>query len=125
MSGGGSGYTPYVGGGGTDAGGTGSGGGSGSGGISECAKLIERTFVNSPAPTAVAALHVGDVLQVALQNVSGVQTLRALDSSRATVGSLTPTRLPQIIECIEGGFEYVAVVQEISGARVKVEIRPA
>jgi hypothetical protein len=125
--GGGSNFTPYVGGGGTDANGTstsGGGGGGGPEGISECATLIERTFVNSPVPTAIAALRVGDVLSVELHSVGPVPTLRALTAAGVVVGSLTPTRLPQLVECIGGGFQYVAVVQEIVGARVRVEIRP-
>jgi len=90
----------------------------------DCSKLVERTLINSPVPTVVAALKVGDVLQVTLGQISGAPILQAVTEGGEVAGSLTPPRLPQIVECIGKGFSYVAIVQEIDGGAVKVEIRP-
>jgi hypothetical protein len=107
-----------------------SGGGSGasyydtSGGAGfDCSTLVERTYLNSPVAAVVSSLMVGDVLDVQLQTGSPAPSLLAVHSSGATAGSLTPPRLPQIIDCIQQGFTYVAVVQQINGGQVTVEIR--
>jgi hypothetical protein len=89
----------------------------------DCAGLIERTLINSAVPAVVAGLKVTDVLQVTLSSIGGAQILQAITSTGAIAGSLTPPRLPQIIECIGNGFVFVAVVLEINGGAVKVEIR--
>jgi hypothetical protein len=90
----------------------------------DCSTLIERTFLNSPVAAVVASLTPGDVLDVRLQTGAAGPSLLAVNSSGATAGSLTPPRLPQIIDCIQQGFAYVAVVQQISGGQITVEIRP-
>jgi hypothetical protein len=70
-------------------------------------------------------LQLGDVLTVQLQTESAAPALVATTAAGAVAGSLTPARLPQLIDCIQrGGFSYIAVVQEISGGQIRVEIRP-
>src|SRR5207249_1268008 len=90
----------------------------------DCSSLVERTYLNPPIPAVASALKVGDILDVELQTGSAAPALVANTSSGATAGSLTPARLPQIIDCIQRGFSYVATVQQINGGQIKVEIRP-
>lgn len=89
-----------------------------------CANLIERTYVNSPVPGIVAALKAGDVLEVQLQVGTQPAALLAVAASGSTAGTLTPPRLPQIIDCMQQGYLYIALVLEVNGGQVKVEIRP-
>lgn len=89
----------------------------------DCSNLVERTYINSPIPSVVARLTLGARLDVQLVSGAGGPVLMAALSG-TNVGSLTPPRLPQIISCIQQGFAYVAVVQQIDGGQVKVEIRP-
>jgi hypothetical protein len=90
----------------------------------DCSTLVERTFLNSPVPAVVATLKVGDILQVTLSTVNSATILEAVADGGDIAGSLTPARLPQIVECIGKGFTYVAIVQEKNGGSVRVEIRP-
>jgi hypothetical protein len=90
----------------------------------DCQTLVERTSLSSPVPGVVSKLKDGDQLQVAIDQQGGVEVLQALDSAGAVAGSLVPRSLPRFIKCINEGFEYVAVVQQRDGGRVRVEIRP-
>lgn len=90
----------------------------------DCSKLVERTLLNSPVPAVVANLKIEDVLQVTLSNIGGAVILQAVTEDGEVAGSLTPPRLPQIVECVGRGFSYVAIVQEVDGGAIKVEIRP-
>jgi hypothetical protein len=72
----------------------------------------------------VTSLKVGDVLNVQLQSGPRPIALLAVDSAGSVAGSLTPLRLPQIIDCMQQGYSYVAVVQQKNAGQVKVEIRP-
>lgn len=90
----------------------------------DCAKLFEKTILNSPVPDVVSGLQPRDVLTVELRSQSGRKSLIATDAQGRIAGSLTPVSLPKIINCIETGFEFVAVVIEVRGGRCFVEIRP-
>ena len=89
----------------------------------DCAKLVERTYINSAVPELVAPIKVGDALGVEVRIVDGAATLIAFNDQHQIVGSLTPPRLPQIVACLQKGFSYEAIVLEKSGGRIKVEIR--
>lgn len=103
---------------------TGSGGGvpRPPGGGSDCAKLHEETTLNSVDPGVLATVKKDEVLTVHAQSPRG--PLVALNRNGAIVGSITSASLAKFLDCIEKGFEYVAIVQSIKGGQVIVVVRP-
>lgn len=89
----------------------------------EC-DIHERTRLNSPDRTVLATLRVEDVLRLRLENGPPV-VLLALDSRGRPAGSITSSRLPQIIQCIRQGRTYQADVLALNGAICEVQIRPS
>lgn len=100
----------------------GGGGGGSSGGSSggDC-NIVERVPLNSPQAAVVATLTQNQALNVELRGGSVVAVVSA---SNNVAGSLTPRRLVELIDCMNQGQQYVAVVLTIRGALCEVEIRP-
>ena len=102
-------------------------GGSGSGGYkptapsSPCARLTFQATINSPKPTVIGQLKVGDSLEVLL-NPQGQGVI--LEHNVQLAGSLTGTQVAQLINCINSGFEYKAVVVQLNGGQCVVRIEP-
>jgi acetamidase/formamidase len=90
-----------------------------------CSSVDVETFLNSPNPVVVKNLRRGDALDVCLEKTkTGVITLVAKDAKGKIAGSLTPAILLTIINCIESGYQYVAVVlDDVKNAVVRVRIR--
>jgi hypothetical protein len=104
------------------AGGSGSGGtGGGSGGGGECPETLSTTLVG-PVPGACAP---GDVLDVTI--VATPPPPRVVCVHRATgrpVGAIGGVPgLGLLLECLEAGISYEAVVDAVSGGRVDVTLR--
>lgn len=105
------------------SGSSGSGGGGGSSGgssVGDC-NIVERVPLNSPQAAVVATLTQSQELDVQLRGGSVVAVVSA---SNSIAGSLTPRRLVELIDCINQGRQYVAVVMTVRGALCEVEIRP-
>jgi hypothetical protein len=102
--------------------GGGGGGGSSSGGSSagDCS-IVERVPLNSPQAAVVATLIQGQKLNVELRGGSVVAVVAA---SNSIAGSLTPRRLVELIDCMDQGRQYHAVIITVRGALCEVEIRP-
>jgi hypothetical protein len=103
------------------------GGGGGGGGPSppsgiDCARLVIRTPLNSPNQSVVAKLKKNDQLSIEVQGARG--PVVAKDSSGQIAGSITAQSLLDLIRCINDGYEYIAIVRDVSGGKVDVEIRP-
>lgn len=98
---------------------------SGGGGPDECGSLIVDTTLNSPVPAVVRTLKQGDRLRVEVEvSAMQVRTLVAKDASGQIAGSLTPPSLIRIITCMEGGYQYEAIVLEnVAGGVVRVRIQ--
>ncbi len=99
-----------------------SGGGTGGGGVPpsiDCTRILEKTILNSPVPKVVSSLKKGDILTVMVQE----RSLVAVTEDGDIAGALTPPLLPRIVECIDEGYEYVAIVLQISGGQCNVEVR--
>ncbi len=99
--------------------GQGGGGGADTGGPNPC-MFTEETILASPNMAVVSTLSVGDVMTV-LQ--SGPRVVA--QASAGIAGAITSTRLPVIIQCMNGGQQYLACVKQINGGAVTVEIYPA
>jgi hypothetical protein len=76
--------------------------------------------LNSPVPEVVGALKNGEVLAVKVHNGT---SLVAVTENGKVAGALTPPLLPRIVECIEEGFEYVAIVLSVSGGECRVHVK--
>ena len=104
----------------------GGGGGAGGGGESspDCGSLIVETTLNSPVSAVVALLKKGDTLTVEIQvGAGGVNSLVAKHGGQIA-GSLTPPSLITILNCIQSGFQYVAIVlNDVTGGVVRVRIQ--
>lgn len=101
----------------------GGGGGGNIGGDDPCA-IYQNAPLNSPRPTVVPTLSVGDVLVVVL-NSGGVRPVLEVHAPAGIAGSLTHTGHMLIIDCIRAGNSYVAEVVGKSGAAVDLQVRPA
>lgn len=99
--------------------------GDGEGGpqIDPVCNIVERTLVNSPSRAVAATIRVGDTLSV-LYSAGPPKQLLVETSGGATLGSLTPSSLAQLIQCILAGVQYEASVQSIQGGRIEVQVEP-
>lgn len=88
----------------------------------KCA-IVEKTILNSPVHAVVSTLVANIELDVALEQTPR-KRLVALNAGGAVAGSITSSRLVDLIECIEAGHEYIARVISVSSGRVEIEIRP-
>ena len=114
---------------------SGSGGGSsridveiGTGGQSSpniCSALDIETILNSPDEAVVKHLKRGEELAVDMEKTQTQGTiLVAKDGHGKVAGSLTPPSLITIINCMGGGYKYVAVVlDDVKGGLIRVRIR--
>lgn len=103
-------------------------GGSGSGGYSPrtpsspCSKLTFQATLNSPQAPVLAQLQIGSVLEVGLDS-SGNSVEVRFNSQLA--GSVTGTRVAQLINCINSGFTYRGIVVTLTGGQCVLRIEPA
>jgi len=88
----------------------------------DCASLYDRTILNSPVPDVLSKLKKGGVLSLTLSSPKG--PLLAVTDGGETAGSITSSKMVQLILCIEQGFRFIAIIQDIVGGRCDVLIRP-
>ena len=105
----------------------GGGGGGGGGGPSppssiDCALLVFRTTLNSPNNQVVSSLKKNNELTIEVQSERGPVVVK--NDLGQIAGSITSQQMLDLIRCIAEGFEYVAIVRNVSGGQVDVEIRP-
>ena len=100
-------------------------GGSGSGGYtppapsSPCSRLSFQATLNSPQATVLAQLQIGSVLDVGLDS-SGNSVEVHFNSQLA--GALTGTRVAQLINCLNSGFVFRAVVVTLNGGQCVLRV---
>jgi len=85
--------------------------------------ITEVTTLNSVNRNVVAGLRPNDRLAVVFQ-VGPPQRLVAQTQAGATAGSITSPSMLQIIQCIQAGHNYEAVVLSVRGAQCQVRIEP-
>lgn len=102
---------------------TGSGAGGGEGPVEDPCDIVQTAALNSPQPTVIARLNVGDVLSVVLGGTPARPILEVRDGSGAVAGSLTHRGHVAIIDCINRGNVYIAVVVEKTGGMVTVRVQ--
>lgn len=102
------------------------GGGAGEGGgiSGDPCVISDVTSLNSVSPVALHGIRPGYILNVVFL-VGPPQRLVVQDFSGQIVGSITSRSMLQIIECIQGGRNYVAKVLGIQGGSCQVRIQLA
>lgn len=100
------------------------GSGDSSGGDYDCLKYVERVQLSSPVPEVVSGLNVGDLLDVRLHQTPTVTIIQAFAATGEVAGSLVPSEMARLINCLRDGVEYSAHVLSIDRGLVRVEIRP-
>ena len=102
------------------------GGGGGGGGIGkkDCSSLFIKTYLNSPKPSVLNTLKKGDVLQVELAGTGARRIVQASTKKGAVAGSITGADLADLIACINEGYDFVAIVESVSGGSCEVTVRP-
>lgn len=86
--------------------------------------IIELVTLSSPVRAVVSRLKRGDRLSVEVQRAGRVDALVALTAERQLAGSLMPKSRTKLLDCIEKGRKYIALVTERNGGACTVEIRP-
>lgn len=89
----------------------------------DCANIFEETVLNSPNPSVISKLKPEDMLELNVQRTGKSLVLVALRGADIA-GTITSTLLAKIIDCIDNGFEYIAIVKTIRGGACTVQIRP-
>ena len=88
-----------------------------------CDRLRQETAIQSPNPDVITLLSAGDELDVAL-GVQGQAKTIFVRKGADIAGTLVISGQGRLIECLELGYAYVAVVKAVSGADCVVEVRP-
>jgi hypothetical protein len=107
-------------------------GGGGSGGMGPvgpqvdqpCGALQFETSLASPRAEVVATLTEGEVLTLELQPAGGGRNMIAALANGKVAGGITD-RTPDLIRCIQDGFDFVAEINRIDGGWVELSVHPA
>lgn len=87
--------------------------------IQDCTNLSGNTHVISPTMVYFGTASIGDILNIELDN----SIVILLDSSGNEVGTINPTWIIKLIDCLNNGNKYVAVITKINGAAIIVSIQ--
>lgn len=100
-----------------------SGSGGGGGGSYEpvlrCETISFTTDVNSPQADAIVGLELNDILDLTLSN--NIVILIRRDNGMF-LGSINWTNVLKLIECLNDGYRYIAVVKQIQDGLIKVSV---
>jgi len=96
-------------------------GGSFGGGQDDC-DISEQTVLNSPVPSVIGSLAIGEELTVHFEP-GPPQRLVAQNNATQVAGSITSPAMVRLIACIQKGNEYVALVMKLSGGACTIDIR--
>lgn len=99
------------------------GAGSGGGGGADPCDMVQTAPLNSPQQAVVSTLSIGDRLDVVLTGSPPRQILEVHAHTGRVAGSLTHRGHLQIIECINQGYSYEAIITALSGAFVTVRVQ--
>ncbi len=91
--------------------------------VPDVCNITEVTTLNSVNRNVLAGLRSNDRLYVVFQ-AGPPQRLVAQTQAGATAGSITSPSMLQIIQCIQAGHNYDAVVISVRGAQCQVRIEP-
>ena len=104
-------------------GGLGGSGGGGGGDELSCDSLTEETIIASPVAAAIPKLAEGELLSLVLSK-NDKPPVRAEKADGTFIGTVMPTFLVKLVDCMQSGSSYHAEVLSIDGGAVSIEIRP-
>lgn len=87
----------------------------------QCERIAFRATINSPQPNIVPNLQPGNILVVRLQTTPTITVIAEL--SGVVVGTLTGTRVNELVNCIQNGYQYQATVFSVVGGKCTVDVR--
>lgn len=87
--------------------------------VQDCASISGNTNVISPTMIYFGTASSGDVLNVELDG----STLALINSLGDTVGGIYPAWAMKLIDCINSGNRYIAIIIKINGAAITVSIQ--
>ena len=105
---------------------SGSSGGGGGGGLPtteevvNCGNIKIRTQLASPNPTVISSLQKDDVLSIHLAGVQG--PLQAVTGSGLAAGTILTAKQVDLINCINQGYSYQALVLGVNGGQCEILI---
>ncbi|AGH94319.1 hypothetical protein [Pseudobdellovibrio exovorus] len=85
-----------------------------------CENLVFTAVLHSPVPAVVKQLKPQDKLGLQKTTAGAV----VAEHVHHSVAGAIMHRLPNLLSCMDDGYDYVAVVQSINGLVVTVEVRP-
>ena len=105
-----------------------SGSGSGGGGRTtdkvDCSTLVLKTHLNSPKAAVLKTLKKGSKLSIQLESHGGKTIVVAKASQGQAAGSITGAGLASLINCLQNGFSFHAVVISLAGGGCEVSVQP-
>jgi hypothetical protein len=90
--------------------------------VDSCELLTSETTLTSPDRDVLSRLSKDVRLDVAVDNSGPRPVVRALYQGRIA-GSITSSVIQKLVECIEGGYVYVAEVLSVDGGACRVRVR--
>ena len=98
------------------------GNGGSAGGSRDCGDFYTETIINSPNFLFLERIEESDILDVAL---SESDQIMIYDDDENPIGSITPDDMAVLVDCLDSGYEYIAIVEEIDGGYCRVSVQPA
>jgi len=87
-----------------------------------CDRLTSETTLTSPDRDVISQLSKGVLLDVEVDNTGARPVVRAMLNGQIA-GSITSSIIQKLVECIEGGYSYVAEVISVQGGTCKVRVK--
>lgn len=84
-----------------------------------CERINFRAVINSPQPI-VSTLKVQDVLAVKLQTTPAPAVV--VEFQGTIVGALTGAHVNSLVNCLQNGYTYEAIVVAIAGGSCTVQV---
>lgn len=82
--------------------------------------LDEIIPVNSPVPSVVNTINVGDPVDIVL--ASNPKRIQVITATGQTLGSLTWTGLARIMNCLENGETYKGEIISINNGAIEIRV---
>lgn len=84
----------------------------------DCAKVYFKTNIPSPDVVILSKIIKGDILTLNLAGKRG--PIQLLNSNSEFVGNLSSKHIPDLINCMNNGYKYIAEVTEIFGGKCSI-----
>ena len=88
---------------------------------SPCAALVIDTQLSSPKSAVIVGIQVGEVLDVALQDMGGTSAVVVLRHGQVAGGLASP-QVTRLRECMTQGHVYQANVNDVQGGQIRVRV---